>query len=150
MIEIKFRAKEMKSGMNAWVYGFYFQADGKHYIIQHEGAATDCDYPDNIRPSRYLSDSYYWEIDPDTLGQFTGLKDSKGNDIYGGDIVEDKFGRKYVVEYFRDWGAWMFYMPNDSSTNVLNPLRITAIDNFELKVVGNKIDNPELLEVTSE
>ena len=126
MIEIKFRGVNRQT--NKWRFGDLTQEiDGKRLYEAINGE----------------------EIIAETRGQFTGLIDNseEKEEIYGGDIIEDKFGRKYVVKYFSEWGAYMFYMPDDSNTNVLNPLRITAIDNFELIVVGNIIDNPELLEV---
>ena len=54
------------------------------------------------------------EIDPDSVGEFTGLQDKDGRDIYEGDIVQwSKDGRKYVVTF----RSGMFY----ASVEKFNP-----------------------------
>lgn len=72
--EIRFRAKTLNYDpmtMPVWAEGWYYQElhDGNMHHLITDGAHT-------------------FEVDPDTLGRFTGLQDKEGGDIYEGDIIE--------------------------------------------------------------
>ena len=90
---ILFRAKRIDNGK--WVEGYYVKAEGKHFIIKYGMICGNNDF---------LSfDDEYYEIDPTTLSQFTGWKDSHGNRIFENDIVEIVSSPKHSYKYLIWW-----------------------------------------------
>ena len=98
-------------------------------------------------------------VDPDTVSEFTGLCDKKGKRIFEGDIVAvpcDRRGNEYigVVEFGEipngDNRYTGFYIKWDNP-DIVGSVRCSLLwwrdtkDRY-LKVIGNKWDNPELLE----
>ena len=130
--EILFRGKTYS---DKWVYGCVLKGsiDNDFYILENVGATP------------------FW-INPETIGQFTGLTDKNGKKIFEGDIVKDGVHTFKVCYY--DYG-WFCYCV--SSKGYILPLhkyfRIGQWDNCEnndfrkLEVIGNIHDNPELLGV---
>ena len=125
MREIKFRGFNRKN--EKWLYGYYFMNRGKHFIVTDGTADPFSTHEDYI-------------IDPDTVGQYTGLTDSDGTEIYEGDIFQVKAYEPRFEVYFKNG---VFEYRQIGSSNRPFPLRRIYFDSF---ILGNIHDNPELLE----
>lgn len=125
MREILFRGNRTNNG--EWVQGYPcrygWTGKEKDYII-----------------SDYASALYTAEIDPETVGQYTGLTDTNDNKIFEGDVV------RYDYEEERGIVQW----DNDTARFVITCSTFTvdfdSVYGEELEIVGNVYDNPELLE----
>lgn len=121
MRTIKFRGKSILT--YEWFYGdLVHSADKKRTAI----LVNDKDSYDEC------------EVDSETIGQFTGLYDAHGKEIYEGDIL-DFNGLKIEVRFVR--GVFALLCNGDLDNELCGDCRT---DMFA-KVIGNIHDNPELL-----
>lgn len=123
MRKIKFRAKGLIK--NKWLYGsLALYTDSKCVILPNE------DWADGD------------EVDEKTIGQFTGLTDKNGKEIYEGDIVlqQGYHGKKIPMVVKFECGAFIVGYHEGSSTK-----RRPMLLNSQCEVVGNIFDNPNLI-----
>ena len=131
MREILFRGKDIDTGK--WAHGGYS-------IYPHTR------FP--ARPTIYEVDHGCWhpvEIVPETLGQYTGMKDRNGKKIFEGDIVDcwsEGVNAKGTVQQRKD-GMWIIY-PSWQKL-IMWSLCPDEHCNTTVKIIGNIHDNPELL-----
>ena len=142
MREILFRGKRKDNGK--WVEGAFLHLNvGRDFIC--DGTV----WIGTLQPVKY-------EVDPETVGQFTGLTDKNGKKIFEGDIVryvnpdedvitgrvsygEHSYSGTHEVGFYVEWQKpeWAMYLRDD----------LGFWTNFrEIEVIGNIHDNPELLE----
>lgn len=140
MREIIFRGRRIDS--NTWVEGYiYADADEKAYIIRrtrYYPDTRDWDTAEYYENNPHYTESYI-EINPNTVGQYTGLKDKNGKMIFEGDIVHyDTLGPYSGPEYYIPHVGPVIF----SDLCCFLPLTYCVRDTLE--VVGNIYDNPEM------
>jgi len=86
-------------------------------------------------------------IDRDTAGQYTGLNDKHGVEIYEGAILRTFDEKPLYVEYMDKHGAFCFMDKFDSEGLKNYTAKEISYDAFE--IIGNVHENPDLLEVSS-
>lgn len=179
----KYRGKRI--GKEAWIVGFYTQLPkvslGATIVADGELCAEDvADYIIVNKPKQHpdFSNSYpleiveceQYEVDPDTVGQYIGVSDRNGKEIYEGDIVKIhqflfdgfEYEKEIIVsiEYMEDmacFGANLLqareirtYMGYDNETDKKEKVVVPLFDFYGLheesfEVIGNVYENSDLL-----
>jgi len=145
MREYKFRGKRLDNG--EWVEGSLLKLwetvehpheDSCDSVCQEElfffivrETNIDYEFDDNMR----------FKVDPATVGQYTGLKDKNGKEIYEGGILDNGY-EKGEVEWVQEHCAYMIFTKNPS---LYQKLESDGLLEYT-EVIGNIHDNPELLE----
>lgn len=130
MRENKYRGRRLDNG--EWVYGSLVINNNLAYIYNGHSCPSEVNFEYDFIP-----------VDPTTVGQYTGLKDKNGREIYEGDIVNDDetingsvYSQEYVIEHSEIHCGFV----GVAAQRLLTP---SCFD--DVKVIGNIHDNPELL-----
>jgi uncharacterized phage protein (TIGR01671 family) len=140
-----FKAKRKDTG--EWIEGFFHIVSKGAWLnpIQNGHYITTFKRLDN--GEIILTGCY--EVDPETVCEFTGLTDKNGKKIFEGDIVSDEIGGKGVVEYLCGAYTIRYDTPIEGGadgTDVLWDGTLLFAEGSEtLTVIGSIFDTPELL-----
>lgn len=141
MKEIKFRGKSKETGK--WLYGYLAEVKRTYFNTTF----IDKVIFDNL--AGYNTDNFIFvvkdsSVEENTIGQFTGLKDKKGKEIYEGDIVKwDHDGLLYVI-IFEDG---MFYASVEECNKGIYGGFPLYVFTAECEIVGNIYDTENLLNI---
>lgn len=144
MRQIKFRGKIVYAtidGSLVWIYGNLYQTDVLHNVGKAKIFGTVTYDGDT-----FATDN---EVILGTVGQFTGIVDRHGVEIYEGDIIQtyDSEGKPILHEVYYLESEARFATKLIGYEN-LNEGSLTQkwINELEFEVVGNIFDNPKLLQ----
>ena len=143
--EIKFRGRMKRT--KQWMYGDLAHVQGQPCI--------QVDVSTDERKTVGMN------VDPDSVGQYTGLHDMNGREIYEGDIIQRMYeievgkGRNRHIERAQvasdtpkviDFRGGAFGYVNERANRLFDEEWLPLLDQ-ECEVIGNIYDNPELLKV---
>ena len=142
MREILFRGKQKENG--EWIYGGIYSNNDEYFIINDSLPVNELGSVCNGVP-----------INPETVGQYTGLKDKNGKMIFDGDIIRYTTHSGYLMKSFdgaiiwdNEYACFGITMPD-----LVFPMHLCNIDCIEddfikhCEVIGNIHNNPELIKL---
>lgn len=128
-----------------WVQGYLFDDGfengrvfvGSFVIEKYNGTACD-DWA--------VTGINFYEIDQNTICQCTGLKDKNGELIWENDIVRDKEGNCYKAFWQNNYYQFSWICVKSDIFQIGTKWDLYIWRSYEIAVIGNTFDNPELLE----
>ena len=151
MRDIKFRGKRYGDG--AWVYGSLYQGtkEGEKYSVILNDSGYHLAPPDDRNLAIAFAENEVNVVIPDTIGQFTGLHDKNGKEIYEGDIVKWTMTQNEVTEdggyreYDSDEICEVEWCKDALYVGEYCAVGFSYESEDYAEVLGNIHDNPELL-----
>lgn len=155
--EILFKGERFDN--RGWIEGYFAQQKGKCYICTNPYQIMD-GY--SSKSGQHYGFGDFYEIDPGTICQYTGLNDKNGRKIFEGDIIqfedtgEEGYEYKEAFDFTNKakvvWNKGRFELDsfwnnNSGVMETMNDCPDEFYDMFEYysEVIGNIFDNPELI-----
>lgn len=109
------------------------------FVHSTEFRGKPCDNYFIVAKGSFEYDEYISvQVNPETVGQYTGLTDKNGKKIFEGDIV------KWYMNFVVVWQRCHYVLKKDVNNESLDYV-LSCFSGNELEVIGNIHDNPELL-----
>ena len=138
MRETLFRGK--RTDGKEWIYGSYIQSNSS-WRGGHPHRAWIAE--DAISNGVWFALQKWLPVIDETVGQYTGVRDKNGVRVFEGDIVRTQFGRLVRIEY-RAVGGFVGFDMTAIECKHECPWSDTAWCSYNIEVVGNIHDNPEM------
>ncbi len=135
MRELLFRGKRI--GTNTWIEGGLVQLDEEYtLIIPPYLSGSTMSVRDILKYTCEL-------VDPETVGQYIGLKDRNGKKIFEGDILKDSSGT-YKIYYDECYQSFQTILIDGSYDFIRHYCDYLGGYTVDADIIGNVYDNPEL------
>lgn len=119
---IRFKAKRLDNG--EWVRGYFYEENGNTYIIE------------NRQEESQLNRNLTYQVDPETVCQFTGLTDCEGEELFEHDLIYfGVFNYAAEVIWSEDRYAFKVVCENKHSYSIYSVIKACQIE-----IIGNKFD----------
>jgi len=134
--EIGFRGKRIDN--SEWVYGYLSDENMIHGYARNEHSSHGI-----------VHDEFECEVDPETVGEYTGLRDKngKGREMYEGDVYKQE-SRHYVIEWSEYYCGWVV---RSLASGAVLPghlkNEVAVYDDYQY--IGSIHEHPHLLEARS-
>lgn len=131
----KFRGRSVEAfSEEEWKYGYLIEDEGYSFIINQVIEANE----------QYITIGSWCPVNPDTLGQSTGLRDKNGKEIFEGDILDYR-GRKALVRWHGSYASFIYRFVDEPHKQKAEwkPLYLAYM---KCEIIGNIYENPEFLE----
>lgn len=125
MREIKFRGL---NAINEWVYGC---------LITNE-------YPNHEKCTQIYNNTGFNVVLKESVGEYTGLKNIEGVDIWEGDLFSAGLGNLYKVAWNNEAAKFSTVIIRTSGKMIGIP-KLSMQEVAKLEIIGNIYQNPELL-----
>ena len=147
MREIKFRGKRKDNGQ--WITGYFLKDEitGQCFIFALGNSVNESEKVGEDGCLRFFA----FEVEENTICQYTGLKDKNGKEIYEHNIVKTHMTDRRINSEEKDYIFEVVWCSSEASfeyrtkADILGNPCCVASNQYRVEVIGNIYENPDLL-----